>query len=192
MSYVAIYLINFIYKIDLFLVFSNLFRLEESQFKLIAPLFFFALSVIQTLIMTLTVQDEMKKFNVSTYDNRYQFYILVGINLLFYLLSLLIKNKAISYLLLGYSVLYGTINIIYEFSYKCKINKIILSILLIISIFVSLYIFVGIGNNLNSLVLAPQIITIIISCIFITMYSYMHKHEKLTLNSFYFDNNMVE
>lgn len=192
LSYVAIYLINFIYKIDLFLVFSNLFRLEESQFKLIAPLFFFALSVIQTLIMTLTVQDEMKKFNVSTYDNRYQFYILVGINLLFYLLSLLIKNKAISYLLLGYSVLYGTINIIYEFSYKCKINKIILLILLIISIFVSLYIFVGIGNNLNSLVLAPQIITIIISCIFITMYSYMYKHEKLTLNSFYFDNNMVE
>lgn len=192
LSYAAIYLIDFIYKIDLFLVFSNLFKLKEEQFKTIAPLFFFTLSIIQTLIMTLTVQDEIKKFNVSTYDNRYQFYILLFITIIFYILSIVIRYKAISYLMLGYSVLYGTICLIYEFSYKSKISKVILSVLLIISIFISLYIFTLGTNSINPYIFAPQTITIIITSIFISVYSYGYKHEKLTLNSFYFDNNMVE
>ena len=192
LSYGAIYLIDFIYKINLFEVFAKVFNLELEQFKIIAPLFFFSLSVIQTLIITLTVQDEMKKFNISTYDNRYQFYILIGITLISYILSLIISVKSISYLMLGYSMLYGMISIVYEFAYNSKINKYLIIIMQVISIFVSLYIISVTNTVIKSYIFAPQFISILIVAIFIVIYSYAYKHEKLTLNSFYFDNNMVE
>lgn len=141
LSYGVIFPINYLFKTNLFEVFAHLFGLETTIFQdLVAPVFFMLIGLVETLIMHLTVSEEMKKFKMEINDSKHQFLILTILNSVLFVLALGLSfvSLSISYVILAYSLVTSSLISVYIIQVPGSLNKTVFGILFIVSLFVAL------------------------------------------------------
>lgn len=141
LAYGVIFPINYLFKTNIFEVFARFFNLETTTFKtLIAPVFFMLIGLVETLIMHLTVSEEMKKFKMEIKDSKHQFLILTIVNTVLFALSLGLSfiSLPISYVILAYALVTSSLLSVYIIQANGSLTKTLFGLLILISIFVSL------------------------------------------------------
>jgi len=133
-----IYPINFIFSVDMISVYASFFGLTKETFLPIFPLFYLMITGIQTLIMFITVSNELSKLGyIKNKESKYEsplYYLLLDITLG---LLILIGHYFVSwleYLSLGFILItlgYQIFKVIYPFS---KLNIILVSSAMAMSI----------------------------------------------------------
>jgi len=127
-----IFPINFIFEVDMIAIYASLFGMSKEVFLPIFPLFYLMLTSIQTLIMFITVSNELAKLGYlkkdrSTFEKPY-IYLLLDVLLGGLILIGHFYLEWLEYLSMGYLLLtlgYQLFKVIYPFD---KLNAIVISI----------------------------------------------------------------
>lgn len=175
-----IFPINFIFEVDMINIYASIFGLTKETFLPIFPLFYLMLTSIQTLIMFITVSGELTKLG---YLNKYRIrfnqpIVFAVLDAIFLSLSLTghFLIPWLEYLSLGYVFLalgYQIFRVVYPFD---KVNVILVSI----SIFLSIIISIAISSSFESLSDSPLGIVpgLALLSIVTVMLMYMHKPKQ--------------
>ena len=149
-----IYPINFIFSVDMISIYASLLGLSKETFLPIFPLFYLMITSIQTLIMFITVSNELSKLGyIKNKESKFEsplYYLLLDIILGLLILIGYFFVSWLEYLSLGFILLtlgYQIFKVVYPFD---KLNLILVSstfALSIILFFVVLYFLDNSGDN---------------------------------------------
>lgn len=167
-SFGIVYLINFIYKVDLINQILTLFKLDTKEnAKIIVLSFFFLISLIQELLSYIILKNELQKFIHFEENNDLKLITYIGLGISIMVVPFIFISLQFAYLFMFISLLMSLYILINVITRKNLFNIIIYSLMFVIGFLLMSFLF----NNIK----IPYVFLLInISNILIFIYTFIY------------------